>query len=144
MPGTLNRLAWPVVSSDFWRDVHTLNEKRDTNGRALWKPAALVVESDEGFVLRLEVPGVAANSIDINLDGEYLTVSGERPEPTVGEESKIVMAEVPWGRFHRSFRMGSEADRDAISATHREGLLEITVPKRQDARPRTIPISTEA
>ena len=144
MLGTQNRLAWPVVSSDFWRDMQALTGNGEVNGRALWKPAAMVVESDEAFVLRLEIPGVTADSLDVDLDGEYLTISAERPAPATAEGHKVLMAEVPWGRFNRRFRLGSEVDRDAVSAALREGLLEITVPKRQEARPRRIPVSTEA
>ena len=144
MVGTRNRLAWPMVSSDFWRDMHTLSGNGDTNGQSLWRPAATVSEGDEAFVVRLEIPGVASDTLEVDLDGEFLTVAGERPEPVAGEGYRILMAEVPWGRFHRRFRLGSQVDRDAISATYREGLLEITAPKRQEARPRRIVVSTEA
>ena len=65
MLGTQNRLAWPVVSSDLWRDMQTLTGNGGANGHALWKPAAMVVESDEAFVLRLEGPGITADSLDL-------------------------------------------------------------------------------
>lgn len=144
MNGTQSRLSWPVVSSDFWRDMQLFGENGDSNGRTHWKPAALVAESDDGFLITLEVPGVTTDSIEIDVDGEHLTIAGERPEPTAADAYRILRAEAPWGRFHRRFRLGSDVDRDAISASHRAGMLEITVPKRQEAKPRRIPVSTEA
>lgn len=144
MLGTQNRLAWPLVSSDLWRDMQSISRNGATNGRALWTPAATVAETDDALMLRLEVPGVAVDTIEVDLDGDHLSVSGERPGPTVGEDYKVLVAEIPWGRFHRRLRLGSDVDRDAIEASYRDGLLEITIPKSQEARPRRIPVSTSA
>jgi len=143
MFGTHNRLAWPTVSSDLWRDMH-LNGAGSSVGNTSWEPAAVFAESGDTFVLRLEVAGVAAESLEIDLEGEHLTVSGERPAPGESEGHKVLMSEIPWGRFRRKFRLGPVADRDAIKATYRDGVLEITVPKVQQARPRRIPVSTAA
>lgn len=144
MVGTRNRLEWPVVSSDFWRDMHTISGNGTSTTRRAWTPAGLVVEHKDSFVLRLAIPGVDIESVEVDLDGHDLTVSGERVAPDSGEDTRVLVAELPWGRFHRSFRLGSEVDRESIGAVYRNGLLEITVPKAQEARPRRIPVSSEA
>ena len=142
MLGTQNRLAWPVVSSDFWRDMQVFDGGRET--RMPWKPAAVVAESDTSFTLRLAVPGIAPDSIEVDLDGDTLSIAGERAAPEQGEGEKVLLSELSWGRFHRSFRLGAEADREGVTASYRDGMLEIAVPKRHEARPRRIPVSTEA
>ena len=144
MLGTQNRLGWPSVSSDIWRDMQTLAGEGRTNGHRVWRPAATVSEGEDRFSIRLEVPGVDAQAIDVDLDGVYLTVRGERPAPVEVEGSTVLLSEIAWGPFERRFRLGSEADREAIEATFRDGVLEIAVPKRQEARPRRIPVTTSA
>ena len=140
---TRNRIvAWPIVSSDLWRDMNALNGSGQLKRESSWTPATSVVESDHVFTLRVEVPGVRLDSLEVELDGVHLSVSGEREGLARSEDERVHLSEMPWGRFERRFRLGSEVDRDGISASSADGILEIRVPKRQEARPRRIPVST--
>lgn len=144
MFGTQNRISWPIVSSDIWRDMHPVNGERDRAEQRHWTPAAFVTESDTEFTLRLDIPGVNSGTLEVDLGGEYLSITGERPAPSMDETRKILVSEGLWGRFHRRFRMGPGLNREGITADYRDGVLEITVPKREEARPRRIAVSTEA
>jgi HSP20 family protein len=103
-----------------------------------------MTESESEFTLSLDVPGVDRGTLELDLDGEYLSIRGERPAPMQDETHKVLLTEAPCGTFHRRFRLGAGLDRDAIRAEYRDGLLEISVPKREEARPRRIPVSTGA
>ena len=141
MVTTRDRLvAWPVVSSDLWRDMKAANGQERLNDPS-WTPAASVVESDHSFTLYMELPGVPEESLSVDLDGTSLTVSGERGAKVEDSGEKWLLSEIAWGRFERRFRLGSEVDRDGITATYRDGILEIAVPKSKEARPRRIPVS---
>ena len=136
MLATRNRIApWPMVSSGIWRDSN------GAEGHSGWTPAASVVETDDAFMLYLEVPGVTPDSIAVDLNGEHLVVSGERAPFTPSEDGRVISSEMAWGRFVRRFRVGSGVDRENVSATYQNGILAIEAQKSTEARPRRIPVT---
>lgn len=144
MVANQNRIvAWPIVSSDFWRDMNLENGGLDRKPAA-WTPRAVLTESDEAYTLKLEVPGADATTLNVELDGEFLVVSGHVPGLAADSTEKVLLSESPRGDFARRFRIRSAIDRDAISAEYVDGLLTIWVPKHQAAKPRRIPVTTSA
>lgn len=144
MVATHNRIVtWPLVSSDLWRDM-SLQDGASKGNTPTWTPRAVLTESDEAYTLRLEVPGADANTMTVELDGEFLVVSGHVPGVGTDSGEKVLLSESPWGAFSRRFRIRSQVDRDKISAEYVDGLLTILVPKHQAARPRRIPVTTSA
>ncbi|MDH3224693.1 MAG: Hsp20/alpha crystallin family protein [Gemmatimonadota bacterium] len=140
-----NRLVtWPFVSSDFWRDMNVNDAQTESELAATWTPRARVTESSDQYTLRLEVPGADPSGLDVELNGEFLVASGHIPGPDSESGEKLLLSESFWGRFERRFRLKSAVDRDAITADYVDGILTIKVPKRQEARPRRIPVSTSA
>ena len=143
MIGTRNRIVtWPMISSDFLREFKAHSGSLAVNKNTAWMPTALVSEADDAFSLRLEVPGVSVDSLDVDLDGEYLTVSGDRERSLDDETGKVLISEIAWGGFRRRFRFGTQMDPEGVIASYKNGILEITVPKKQEARPRRIPVTT--
>jgi HSP20 family protein len=105
-----------------------------------WTPAADIYETKDEIVAVLELPGVDQKEIDISLVGDTLTVRGERHrEYKVGDESYYRVERVH-GPFSRTLLLPSMVDADGIKAVYRNGLLEIRLPKREEAKPKTIPI----
>ncbi|NNF28686.1 MAG: Hsp20/alpha crystallin family protein [Gemmatimonadetes bacterium] len=144
MVATHNRIvAWPLVSSDLWRDMTPHNGASNQNAPA-WTPRAVLTESDEAYTLKLEIPGADATTLNVELEGEFLVVSGHVPGVAADSNEKVLLSESPWGAFARRFRIRSAVDRDAISAEYVDGLLTIRVPKHQAARPKRIPVTTSA
>ncbi len=107
-----------------------------------WMPAADVLEYADKFVLKLDVPGVNASSIDITLDQGVLTVSGERPAEVTAKEVERSRRERVSGRFHRRFTLPDTVDASAVHATSRDGVLEVTIPKQAKAKPRRIEVAS--
>ncbi len=107
-----------------------------------WMPAADVLEYADKFVLKLDVPGVNASSIDITLDRGVLTVSGERPAEMTAKEVERSRRERVSGRFHRRFTLPDTVDAAAVHATGRDGVLEVTIPKQAKAKPRRIEVAS--
>jgi HSP20 family protein len=96
-------------------------------------PAADVVEQDDRFTLVVEMPGMAAKDIDVSLSGDLLTVRGEKPE-TREEKERYHLSERHHGLFQRNFRVPPSVDADRIEARYQEGILEIVLPKTDEAQ----------
>ena len=100
----------------------------------------LVGESD--LVLTMDLPGLTAEDLEIELLDGYLTVRGERRRPDVGEGKSFVHTERPFGRFERRIRMPDGVDPDSVMARMDNGVLSLIVPKPERLKPKTIAIGT--
>lgn len=107
---------------------------------AVWSPRTDLVEKDDAFHLRLDVPGMSTDDITINLQNGTLTVSGERTSEKTEEGDEYVRVERAFGNFHRTFRLPDAVDADNIEATYEDGVLTITVPKTEESTRRQIEI----
>jgi HSP20 family protein len=121
-----------------------LGEQRRSDGAraetaSAWRPAVDVVAHDDRTVLDVELPGVDPSKVEIALEGQVLTVRGERA-PVEAEAGHIYTQETSYGRFARSFTLPSTVKRDAIEATYKLGVLRITLPHAEEAKPRQIPV----
>jgi HSP20 family protein len=106
------------------------------------RPAADLAADKEGYVFRFDLPGVPKDAIDISVENDVLTISGERKPSLVAEEGRtIYRRETPSGRFERSFRLPEDADAERVSAAYADGVLEVRVPRAPQVQPRRIPIS---
>jgi HSP20 family protein len=110
-----------------------------TPAASAWIPRADVHETGAALIVTLEIPGVEREDIDIVVEGPYLSITGRRPEPSPGSCVRWHQMEIAHGRFERVIALPEEADPERITATYREGFLEITIP-RGDPGPRTVPI----
>ena len=112
-----------------------------------WQPAADIHETDSGVVIKLELSGVTVEDVSVALsgNGRELTVSGVRSETLSDREERTGchLLEIYYGPFERTFHLPPEGDidRDAITATLKDGFLTITLPRRPEiSRRRSIPI----
>lgn len=105
-----------------------------------WVPAVDIFEENDRFVLRADVPGVAAEDIDVSMDAGVLNVSGERKAEERGEESGAQRIERATGRFYRRFTLPETADAEGISARCSNGILEVTIPKMPEIQARRISV----
>ena len=115
-------------------------DRSRTVSEVAWTPVADIYETKDEMVAVLEVPGVDPKEIDISLVGETLTVRGERHREDTVEAENYDRVERLCGPFSRTFLLPSVVDADRIKAVYKNGLLEIRLPKREEAKPKPIPI----
>ena len=106
-----------------------------------WIPAMDLVETDDHFVLRADLPGVSDEDVRIELDDNVLTVSGERKSSVETEREGYHRIERSHGAFSRSLTLPEGVDADAVSASFDRGVLEVKVPKPAERKPRRISIA---
>jgi HSP20 family protein len=110
-----------------------------TDGMA-FTPTVDIEETAEEFVVRADLPGVPQKDVKVSLMGDTLTVRGERKYETHENESTVHRVERVYGTFERSFTLGAPVRNDKVKATYRDGVLEIRVPKAEEARLKEIEI----
>jgi HSP20 family protein len=106
-----------------------------------WSPAVDVLESKESYLIRAELPGMKREDIKVEVKDGTLVLSGERKSEKPAEGVEYRHAERVAAKFWRSFSLPETVKQDGIEATYRDGILEIRVPKAEEAKPRQIEIS---
>ena len=107
-----------------------------------WAPAIDAVETDQAYVVSIDLPGLTAENVDINFEKNTLSVRGMREQTSTNTEgSRVFFAERDWGAFQRSLRFPQHVEGDRITAAFTNGVLTITVPKSEGAKPRKIAIT---
>lgn len=106
-----------------------------------WMPRTDIYETQTAVVLQLDLPGVKPDSIDIQCEKGMLSVKGERPFPGGDEGRKYYRVENVYGAFERYFEIPSTLDVNKVEATQTNGVLTLTFPKAEEAKPRKIEIS---
>ena len=109
-----------------------------------WLPPVDIAEDNDRLVLTAELPGFKKDEIDVQLEGGVLTLRGERKFEQEKDGRNYHRVERSYGQFVRSFTLPNNVDRDSVKATFSNGLLELSLPKREEAKPRQIPISAGA
>ena len=110
--------------------------------RAGFLPPADVTVSDGDLVLTLDVPGLTADDLEIELVDGYLSVRGERKRPEVAEGTRWAHMERGFGRFERRIALPQGVDPDKVTASYDNGVLSLLVPKPERLIPRQIQIGT--
>lgn len=108
-----------------------------------WIPPMDLVETEEHFVLRADLPGVSEEDVKIELDDQVLTISGERKSDHETRKEGFYRVERAFGAFSRSLTLPQGVDADAVSASFNQGVLEVRIPKPEQAKPRRITINGE-
>lgn len=105
-----------------------------------WLPAMDLVETGEHFVLKADLPGIAENDVNIEVENNVLTVSGERKTEHEDTQQGYYRLERSTGAFARSLTLPEGIDPDAVTATFHNGVLEVRIPKPAEAKPRRVQI----
>ena len=106
-----------------------------------WKPAADIVERDDEYLIKAELPGVKREDIDVQFENGLLTITGERKLEETKETDKTHRVERFYGKFSRSFRVPDNVNADAIKAESEEGVLRLHLPKTQEKKPQPVKIA---
>jgi HSP20 family protein len=108
-----------------------------------WVPALDVYETKEQFVVTMDLPGIEPESVDVTVEDSTLTVAGSRELSTEMQEENYLRVERRYGQFSRSLSLPPSADPTTIDARFDKGVLTITVPKAEEAKPKKITIKAK-
>jgi HSP20 family protein len=112
-------------------------------GREAWAPSLDVAETDNAVIVKAEVPGVDPKEVDISLSGDVLTIKGEKKEEKEEKGKSYHRIERSYGSFARSVLLPAAIDAEKVEAKYDKGLLEITMPKKPEARVKTIKVNVK-
>lgn len=105
-----------------------------------WHPAADVYDTEAAYLIAVDLPGIERSALDIEFDDEKLVIRGTRTIDRTGEKATVTR---PQGRFRRSFTVPANVAHEGIKAEYKNGVLEITLPKRSEPRPQRIQIKVQ-
>ena len=111
---------------------------------ATWSPLVDVFEDNDGITLKVELPEVEAKDVDIQVEGNTLTVKGERKLEREDKRDGYHRIERTYGTFARTFSLPSTVDAEHITAESRDGVLRVFLPKKAETKPRQIKIAANA
>ncbi|MEO5368814.1 MAG: Hsp20/alpha crystallin family protein [Magnetococcus sp. DMHC-1] len=143
-----------MITYDPFRGVRVLQNEinrlfeRDMEGNnsltAEWALRVDIQEDTDHVVIRADLPGIEQKDITLNVEHGRLTISGERKFEDGKRPEEYHRVERPYGRFSRTFQLPDTTDVDGIQATSRNGVLTVTLPKVEKAKPRSIQVAFAA
>lgn len=141
---------------DPWKDFGSLQERINrmfddtirtlypTDGEELekgtWAPAVDIYETNDSFVVSADLPGLNKDEIQIDLKDNTLTLKGEKKFEEKVSKDNYIRVERAYGSFVRSFTLPQNVDPEKIKAKYKEGVLKVTIPKKEEAKPKQIKV----
>jgi HSP20 family protein len=105
-----------------------------------WSPAVDLYDDKETVRVRAELPGLKKNDINVSVHGDTLILEGERKQEFEEKKENYHRIERTYGQFHRAITLPSPVNATAVKATYRDGILEVVLPKKEEAKPKQIEI----
>jgi HSP20 family protein len=109
-----------------------------------WAPAVDIYEGENELVVKADLPDVKPEELDIRVENNILTIRGERKFEKKVDEKNYLRVERAYGSFARSFSLANTVNTDAIKADYKDGVLTLSVPKREEAKPKQIKVNVSA
>ncbi len=106
-----------------------------------WAPPVDIFENENNIVLKAELPGVDPKDVEVRVEGNTLYLKGERKFEKETKEENYHRVERSYGSFARSFSLPNSIDAEKVAADYKDGLLTLTLPKREEAKPKTVKIN---
>jgi HSP20 family protein len=131
MLARINRTYPNFIDDFFGREFYPVHYQR--NGfKSL--PAVNILEEDDAFTIEVAAPGLEKKDFKIDLDNDCLTISSGREETTEDSQDNYTRREFRYDSFCRSFNLPDTVDSEKISASHKNGILSVNIPKKEEAR----------
>lgn len=152
------RPSWGLMPSRPLRELEEMERRfEDIFGRswipALWRrlqaegrpwaPAIEVIEKEDRYVVKAEIPGAKQEDIEVSVVGDTLTIKGEKEAETEVNEEDYHLRECTYGSFYRSIGLPSNVNAQKIEASFDDGVLEVTVPKAGEVKPKKVSVSAK-
>jgi HSP20 family protein len=133
---------------DLQRDINQLFDAsfaapREEVALQAWTPAVDVYEDENAYLIKLELPEVNRDDVKVNLNENTLSISGERRVENEQKRENYHRVERSYGQFYRSFTLPPNVDTGAIKAEFKDGMLRLTLPKKEEAKPKQIEVKVQ-
>ena len=151
----MDLIRWGNSLSDPFMEVETLQDEinrlfdgaRVAEPRGLFErtfsPAIDVLESDDGFKVLCDIPGIEIKDIEISIAGSVLTIKGERKAGGSAGNGNVYKTDTKLGRFQRTVQLPLPVDPDKVDAVLKDGVLQIALPKDEELKPRQISVKAK-
>jgi HSP20 family protein len=139
-----------------FRSAHTLQDQihrlfgevfdrsNQESSLTAWAPSVDIYENEHELIVKADLPGIDAKDLDIRVDNNILTMRGERKFEEKVNDNNSLRVERAYGSFSRSFALSNTVNAEAIKADYQNGVLTLTVPKREEAKPKQIKVNVSA
>ncbi len=117
------------------------DRKAEESSLTAWAPAVDIYETGHELVVKADLPEVDPKDLDIRVENNILTIRGERKFEKKVNEDNYLRVERAYGSFARSFTLANTVNSDAIKADYQDGVLTLTIPKREEAKPKQIKVN---
>ncbi len=121
----------------------TFDRSSDEANLTPWAPAVDIFETEHELVVKADLPDIKPEELDIRVENNILTIRGERKFEKKVDESNYLRVERAYGSFSRSFSLANTVNTEAIKADYQNGVLTLSIPKREEAKPKQIKVHVE-
>jgi HSP20 family protein len=115
-------------------------ERKQETALNAWTPAVDVYEDENAFLIKVDLPEVSREDVKVNLEENLLSISGERRFENEDRRDNYHRVERSYGQFYRSFTLPPNVNVEAIDAQYKDGVLRLTLPKKEEAKPRQVDV----
>ncbi|HUT99670.1 MAG TPA: Hsp20/alpha crystallin family protein [bacterium] len=134
---------WMTLQEEMNRLFEDFVGPSTSSNDIIWAPRVDISETSGDILVRAELPGVNPESISVDLTNNTLTIQGEKTKDDSAEGENFYRVERIYGKFMRSFSLPSRLKADAVKARYKDGILFVTIPKAEEAKPREIKVEVE-
>ena len=131
-------------TTELWDPFAGLEEMRKEMNRAFetaFAPALDVLEEKDGFLVKIDLPGLSKDDVSVTIQDNFLTVKGERKHDVETKEANFYHRERVHGTFARTLELPTRVDAGKVAANFRDGVLHVTLPKSEEAKPKETKVS---
>jgi HSP20 family protein len=131
-------------TTDLWDPLAGLEDIRREMNRVFetaFAPALDVVEENDNFLVKIDLPGLTKDDVSVTIQNNFLTIKGERKHEVEKKEANFHHRERVYGSFARTIELPTRVESGKVEATFRDGVLQITLPKSEEAKPKEIKVS---
>jgi HSP20 family protein len=122
-------------------DFFGLMPARREGSATLWSPSVDISETADNFIVRAELPGMKKEDIELEVENNVLSIRGERKFEKTDEGENYHFMERSYGSFYRSFTLPKNVDSETIGAEYKDGMLVVTIPKKEEVKPKKVEIT---
>jgi HSP20 family protein len=143
---TMNRLEQPFRGATLQEQIshllgNSLGRTAEESNLTPWAPAVDIYETENELVVKADLPDINPQDLDIRVENNILTIRGERKFDSKVHDDNYLRIERAYGSFSRSFSLSSSVNSEAIRADYHDGVLTLSLPKREEAKPKQIKVN---